>query len=637
MFGDNPPGFLDFIDIGRGREFPNPFRDMASASMPTQFRTALHWCQYVFSVFGTYRMAIERTIAYFITSLKIENASDDEAEKWEKFLNDTLDILSVCQAVLRDRFCYGNAFASIIAPFQRWLTCPRCGLSVPFREVYENTSTFSFEWKLPHFIATCPQCKTGRGYRGPWQVDDRDDNFERSLRVKQWSPHEIEIVHDLYSGKSNYFWRIPEVYKQQIRRGLRLHLENAPMEILEAVANDSLFRFYDDAIFHMKEPTLAGFVNLGWGIPRMLYHFRQIWHVQVLKRQNEAIALGYVVPWQIIAPAPMRSTGMGGEIGFDPLTMTSGHTFVSAVESMIRRRRRDPLAVMVLPYPVQYQLLGGEAKQLAPHDLMALAHEQLLNEAGVPVELYQGTLQAQPAPVALRLYESTFRDVVNDANRFLQWVTSRAAMLLSWENVDVSLKRVTLADDLERQMLAAQLMMSGKISDSAVLDSLGLSFREEELRKVEEAQYRARVAARAQREMDQAALAQELAKAQQQPPPPPGQPAPAGPAPAPPAGAPMPPDMVGGAGPVSRYLATMGANTHQRPEDILALAHQLADELLGIPESLRVAELRLLRQSNELMHKLVLGILQQKRRDIRSQAGNVAVAQMEQGGAMPPG
>jgi hypothetical protein len=107
----------------------------------------------------------------------------------------------------------------------------------------------------------------------------------------------------------NYIWRIPEDYRRQIRQGSLFHLERVDQEVLKAVQLNQVFRFNPDAIFHMKEPTLSGMINRGWGIPRLLSNFRQIWYVQVLHRFNEAIALDYVIPFRIITPQPRQGAG----------------------------------------------------------------------------------------------------------------------------------------------------------------------------------------------------------------------------------------------------------------------------------------------------------------------------------------
>jgi len=639
--------FTDFTSIGSGPNYPDPFLDIASLSIPNNFRSVLYWCEYIYSVFGTYRMAMERIISYFLTDIEILNTGDDERQKWLKFLYGPLNILSEVQALMRDRMCYGNAFASLMVPFARWLTCkkPGCGFSVPLKQVAQQPA-LHFEFSLPEFIFTCPVCK----HRGPAQVVDRPDDLESKIRIKRWSPHEIELLADPYTHQIAYLWRIPEDYKRQLRQGHLFYLERVPLPVLEAVAKNQMFRFHDDMIFHLKEPTLSGIVNRGWGIPRILTNFRQIWYIQVLRRFNEAIALDYVIPFRVITPAPATgSTGKGG-MPTDPLLFYNGVDFRAQVQNMIRRRRRDPASLNVLPFPVQYQIFGADANHLAPRELLDQALETLLNDAGTPVELYNGTLQLQVAPVALRLFESVWCHLIHDTNRFLQWLVQQVAQVLSWEPAEARLRRISIADNLEKQMMAAQLMMSQQLSATTVLRDMGFDWQQEQKQIAQESQFQARLQARTQEEMEQAGFAQQIAKAQPQSaqaPPggaPPG--APPGGMPPPPGGAPPPgaadPSLMGGAmgtsmqGPVSNYIASLPPNVPQTPQDMLAVAESLAQELLGMPESAKDSELRKLKQYNEVLHALVRSRMEQIRRNTRSQAGNQAMAAMQGGGGAPP-
>lgn len=614
--------------------FPNPFLDMASLAVPGTMRSALYWSEYVYSTMGTYRMAMERVISYFLTDLEMMDLSEDEKDKWEPFLDDTLDIITTCQNMLRDRACYGNAFASIIIPFKRFLGCPKCGAHFPLKEMYDNDN-FQFQFTLPDFIATCPVCKSkGQNYRGPWKLDDKPDNEEKKIKVKIWNPHEIELLHDPYTHDVHHLWRIPEDYKRLVRQGNLFHLERVPKQVLEAIHKNYMFRFNDDAIFHMKEPTLGGVVNRGWGIPRIISNFRQIWYVQVLHRQIEAIALDYVIPFRLITPA-MRpgNSNVGGSQGIDPLMMFNGGDFRGQVRSMIRQRRRDPASFQILPFPINYQMLGAEANQLVPRDLMDQGMETLLNDAGIPVDLYKGNLQLQTAPVALRLFESTWHHLVHDVNAFLQWAVQQIAQVMSWEVIDVNLKRVTIADNMEKQMMALQLMMSQQLSATSGLSAIGYKWDDEQKRLAEEARIQAEIQSRIQEEMEQAGFAQQIAKGQ----PPGAQPAGPGGA-APPGGAPpADPSMAGAmgtsmAGPVSQYLQSLSPSTPQTPEDMMAVADSIANQLLGLPEGQKDSELRKLKQSNSVLHSLVRARIDQIRRDVKSQAGNAAMGQMQQQG-----
>ena len=627
--------FGSFSGFGSGEQFPDPFTDVSSMAVPGTMRNALYWCEYIYSVFGSYRMAMERVISYFLTDVEILDASEDEEEKWTEFMNNTVDVLTVTQNMLRDRMCYGNSFCSVIVPFRRFLGCKKCGAHFPLKEVF-STPVFQFQWTMPEFHATCPICKN----RGAWRIDDKPDDEEKKIKVKRWSPHEIELLHDPYTDDVSYIWRIPEDYKKQVKQGNLFHLERVAEGVLQAIHKNQVFRFNDDAIYHMKEPTLAGITNRGWGIPRIISNFRQIYYVQVLRRFNEAIALDYVIPFRLITPGTRQGSGAGGGMSIDPLMMYNGGDFRGQVQQMIRRRRRDPASWQILPFPVNYQLLGGEAAQLAPRELMDQGMEQLLNDAGTPVELYKGSLQLQTAPVALRLFESTWHHLCHDTNAMLMWLVRQAGQIMSWEAVEARLKRVTIADDIQKQTNALQLMMSQMLSGKSGLAAIGYDWDAEQKRLSEESRMQAENQARTQEEMEQAGAAQQIAKGQPAAPPGGG-----GGGAAPPGGGAPPPG--GGdpaaaaagtamAGPVSNYIASTGPNVPQTPEDMMAAAQQIAQELLGMPEGQKDSELRKLKQANPVLHSLVRSNLDQIRRDTKSQAGNAAMGQMQQGGGAPP-
>lgn len=612
-----------YSSIGAGEHFPDPFNDVASMSMPDSMRSSLHWCEYIFSHFGTYRMAMERIISYFLTDVEIGgDVNDEEKKKYEEFLANTVDTITVLQNLLRDRMCYGNAFASVLVPFKRYLQCPKTGSLYPLKVVY-NQSQFKFEWADFQFVATCPET----GWRGPWIIVDKSDEEEKKLKVKRWSPHEIELLHDPYTDDVAYIWRIPEDYKKLVRDGNLFHLERASVQVMKAIQHNQVFRFNPDVIHHMKEPTLAGIRNRGWGLPRIISNFRQIYYVQVLRRYNEAIALDYVIPFRLITPAARTGGGAAGGLPTtDPLMMYNGGDFRTQVQQMVRRRRRDPASWQVLPFPVQYQMLGGDAQQLAPRELLDQGMEILLNDAGTPVELYKGSLQMQTAPVALRLFESTWHHLVHDSNTFLQWLVRQVSQILSWEIVEAKLTRVTLADDMNKQTAALQLMMGQQLSGHSGLKAIGYNWELEQKQLADEARTQQELQARMQEEMDQAGFAQQIAKGQ---PPQPGQP---GQAPAPGGGQPAGGGQAaagaaaGGAqdmgqSPVTAYLQSMGPDVPVSPQDMLATAEQLANELLGLPESVKDSQLRMLKQSNEVLHSLVKAKMDQLRNKAKTQGG----------------
>jgi hypothetical protein len=633
ILSSSSPYFRAGAGSTTGQEgFADPFNDYATTQMPTTMKSALWWSEYIWTVMGTYRMAMERIVSYFITDIDVGgDVSDEEKKKYKEYLDDQLDALSFLNLMMRDRLCYGNSFASVIVPFRRYLQCPKTGDLYPLKVVYNNFD-FQFNDKF-EFVATCPRT----GWRGAWQIIDKPREESDHLIMKRWSPHEIELLHDPYTDEVAYLWRIPESYKRLVREGNLYHLERASRQVLEAIRTDRLFRFNKESIFHMKEPTLAGIRNMGWGLPRSLINYRQIWYCQVLRRYNEAIALDYVIPFRLITPEARSGGSVGGIATQDPMSIYAAGDFRSQVKRMLNKRRRDPASWQMLPFPVNYQMLGGDASQLAPTELIGQGMDTLLNESGTPVEFYQGSLSVQAAPVALRLFESTHRQLVSDANRFLQWMCDSVSRIMSWEIVNVNLTRVTVADDMAKQTAALQLMMGQQLSGTTGLAAIGYDWESEQKRLADEARIQQEMQLRQQEEMEQQGFAAQVAQGVN----PAAQGAGGDPAAAQGGGDPAAaqggeqtgPDMAAAGGaPVSNYIQTMGPNVPVTPNDLQAAAEQLAQELLGLPEGVKDSELRKLKQFNPTLHAIVREKMDDTRRQMRMQGGAML---MQQGGGQP--
>ena len=609
---------------GRGAEgFPDPFCDVSSLYMPETMTDALKWCEYIFMANGLYRQACDRVVSYFVTEIEIIGDDREEKRKFKDFLYDHVGIQNLLHTVGMDYLCYGNSFTSTIVPIRRYLSCPKCGIELPLGKVF-NEPVFKFQWKNFEFFAHCPKCK----HAGKWDHVDRRSLEEENLIVKRWSPHEMELLHDPLTDDASYIWKIPEEYKKQVRQGTLYHLERANWEIIQAIKNDQHLRFDKDVIYHMKEDALAGVQNRGWGISRVLSNFRQAWYVQVLHRYNEAIALDYVVPFRVLTPMPR---GGPSEFGDPALTQDLGG-FAARVNGMLKKRRKDPAGWNVLPFPIQYQALGGDATQLAPYQLIEMGRDDLLNAVGVPVEMYKGSLSLTTAPAALRLFESSWSHLVHNFNAFLSDLVYKISRALSWGSVEVRLAKVTHADDLNRQMAKLQLMMGQQISQTTGLKSVGMDFEEESRRKLDEEAFLAEETAKMQKQMAQMAQMEQMA--------PPSGAAAGG---MPPGGDPM---AAGGMPPVgpagaaaSQFSLSQPTQPNQpiTPEEMMAKANEVAQQFMGMPETQRKSELIKLKRTDPTLHSLVTSVMDDIRQQARSQGQQQVLQQQYGGGGMGGG
>jgi hypothetical protein len=595
-----------FQNFGRGNSsgsantWPNPWADHATYQMPRSLYDVLRWCEFIYMTNGTYRMAMQRIVRYFLTRVELVNVSDDERDKYTKFLNDVLRIMDVLAKSGDDFMCYGNAFVSFVVPFRRHLACKKkgCGQERPIDD-------WNYRFQDYKFFGTCQRC----GYKGELRRVDRRSIEQDQLRVQTWSPHEIRILNHPVSHDVEYLWDPPSDLKKNIKQGHPFYLRTMPWEMIEAIANNQLFKFSKGVVYHIKESTLSGIRNGGWGIPRILANFRQAYYVQVLRRYNEAIGLDYIVPFRVLTPG----TRPGGQ-DMDPMLNVGGQQFMSQVMGMLRRHRRDPAQWNALPFPLDYQALGGEAKNLAPVELIDHGTKEFLNAVGVPAEMYEGNLTAQAAPTALRLFERTWTHFVSAINGLLKWMFDQISSLMNWEDVSGKLQSVTLADDIEKKQILLQLASAQQISRSTAYQPFGIDWKDEVERMLEEEDFFQESSARYQKEQ---AKKQEMeqrfeaaSQAQQMPP----------------GGMPMDPAMMGAGGaapmgptptmPMSPMGAAPAGGGGVTPDDMAQQAEQVAIQMLGMPYEARKSQLLNLKKQNETLHAVVI----QKMQTIRSQA-----------------
>jgi hypothetical protein len=313
--------------------------------------------------------------------------------------------------------------------------------------------------------------------------------------------------------------------------------------------------------------------------------------------------------------------------------------FMGATMAMINKRRQDPAAWFALPYPVQYQALGGDATKLAPKDLMDQGVDTLLNSIGIPAELFKGSLTLQSAPTALRLFESTWATLPHNLNGWLRFVTKRIAQIMGWEQINARMKPVTYADDVQKQMAKLQLMMGGQISNTTGLASVNLNYKDEVDRQMEDQKIQAKAQAKLQEQMDHAATMDQMAQPPQQ-----GQPGQPGQQPQgggqQPQGGGQPaqggdPSQQGG-GAVQNanedVLADMpqGPNQKITPEELDSRAQRIVSRIQAMTETQKDSTLIRLKKMNPTLHAIVTQKLKEAKQKQNQQGGDML--RQQQGG-----
>jgi hypothetical protein len=602
--------------------FPDPYLDYSSTQMPRTITDVIKWSEYVYLTYGVYRTAVQRVVRYFLTPIELTDADDSEKEKYDEFLRGQLKVYQVLANAGDDFMVYGNSFTSLHVPFRRYLKCPECGLIRPIRDVKYKFQTYQF-------IAKCesPKCT----FKGAMERIDRQTTGQDDIKIIRWSPHEIKIHFHPVSRRSIYYWDIPAWFRNQIKNGIEFYVNDTPWEIVEAIKAGKMLRFAENVVYHFKEEGPAGVWSGGWGVPRIFGNFKQAWYNQILRRYNEAIALDYIVPFRVITP----QAGTSREA--DPLLHANLAGFQNQVFSMIRDHRRDPTTIHALPFPVKMDMMGADARTLAPVDLLNQGTDDLLNAQGVPVEFYRGTFQLQTMPAILRLFEMSWGHLTEGLNGLLDWICEQTSNLLNWEDLHAKLQTPTMAYDLERKQLLLQLAAGQQISRQTAWSPFGLNVREEIKRTLQEEGYVQEEMANFQEDQAQkqelqqnmatgaAGMLQSLQGA--------GQPGAAMAPGAPAGGAPAPGQ--GSSGFIAPAPA-MGNSGGVTPEDLTAQAEQIAQQMLAMPYEIRRSQLLQLKKGNETLHSLVIAKMGSIRQQAQTIGGQQVLQQQAASGGAPP-
>lgn len=567
---------------GAGK-FPNPFCDIASEYVPTDINMLFQWCEYLMLAVTPFRTVSQRVVRYFLTELVMEGQSDGEREKYEDFLNNQLHLLQQLAEIGDDYMTYGNVFISLYFPFDRFLICPHCGTTY-----HINTTQFKFNKSTGAFTADCKACDT-QGV--VMKREDRRSPDTQRVKIIRWNPKDIRLrVHPI-SGKIEYYLKLDSVFVTKVLDGEPFYLNETPWAMVDVCLQgqkskgEYLFKFKEDAIYHMRCGSLAGLPIRGWAIPPILPNFKLAYYVQLLRRYDEAIALDFIIPFRILFP---NATSPQGQDALQTLSMS---TFIGHMNRMIESKRKNLTDIAVVPFSIGSESIGGDARTLAPKDNIALAVDELLNSLGFPAELYKGTLSIQAFPVALRLFEKQWNSLVDGFNDFTAWLCKRLSRHFMWGEIECTLRSVTLADDIERKALSLQAAAGQDISKQTAYRPLGIDYQEEQKRVVEEQELI--------QKLQQEAMERQQAQA----------------------GTPS------GGGGSSGGGASYGATPGDVYEQAKALAQQL---LIQTPETMRRGELIKIKHSNPTLHALVMQEMDVMRQDMARQGQAQVMAQAKQ-------
>jgi hypothetical protein len=392
--------------------------------------------------------------------------------------------------------------------------------------------------------------------------------------------------------------------------------------MLEAICLKEPYTFKPGRAIHLGLPqpaTLAANFR-GYGVPLFMHEFEDVLRMMLVDRVNESILSSHSSAIRCLSPAPQVAQGADyGQMspGTDRHSGLNMGAFASSVQTMLTRHGRNPTGYHFLPYAVQYQQFGGDARSMVMPDMMEYFEKRLLRSMSIPMEFYDTSLSTAGQIIGMKLFQQRWRFFMVGMNDFLTAIARRVGEVQDWPDVTCTLAPSSTVFDPSTLNLEMNLNAAGKLSDDAIYERVGRDPAYERQRLEEQEDLRNVHAERRQREQQggaenrnflqapsEAAQAQQQQAQQQQaqqgapPPPPPAAPVPGKPA----------------------TLSEMAAQAQQK-----------AQELVSLPELDLRRELGRLKATDQDFYFQVTGYLEQMRRNAQTQG-----AQMLRSGQLPP-
>lgn len=306
------------------------------------------------------------------------------------------------------------------------------------------------------------------------KVIDNPIRSMRGIRLMRVPPELIDIEYNPITGNIKYYYSLPKITRNEIVMGKKSIIETIPHAYIEALKRGERIKFTDGSLFHFKRPSSSDADIYGWGEPLVQPVLTDAFYMQVLRKAQEAIMYGCIVPLRVIFP-------QAGDSTTSPFQNVNLMRWTNTMKSELIKWRRDPNHVPIVPMPMGAQIVGGEGKTLTLFQELEITANEICNGMGVPIELYKGGLSWSGSNMSLRLLENKFLNHRKAMHKFCnEFVIKKIAAFLDMPSVELTFTKFKMADDLQRTALEFQLWQSQLMSASTVLAGMDHDYNKEQ-------------------------------------------------------------------------------------------------------------------------------------------------------------
>jgi hypothetical protein len=484
------------------RRFMGKYNNLSSVYadiLPNDIKEVIQWSEFIVANVPLVASAIDKMSSVAITSLQymtddLSEMSVADSRSWKNILEDKMDIVSVLQEAGFNYLLDGNAFISVFFPMHRTVTCTKCKESLSEKDFSSSDNLKPSVEQITHVVdnkgkkkkatnrealvmkGRCPKCNTSGSI---FTIKDIPVNDMSGVNIITWPVMNMSFVHDSITGRTTFYYKMANSERKMITDGFLDMLFHKPIDILEAAVKNTVVKFDDGKILHLKRKKMSG-TNSGWGMPILTSAIPEMISLLLLRKSQERILSDMIFPLRGLTP---RATGTDGNAVYNYM---SGSDVSKKVENILRGHKANPTAVKFFPMPLDPITAFGEGKSLNLSEEIDQISTMIMTSIGVPIEFVKGGLGYTAAGASIRILENQLMGLTRSMEKIANFVAKQIAVYKNKKDVAIKITPFRIIDDIAEKQILLSLYQQQKLSDHTMASMFKLDAKMENDKMLEE-------------------------------------------------------------------------------------------------------------------------------------------------------
>ena len=444
----------------------------------------MQWSEFILANVPLVASALDKMSSVAITSLQymtedLSEMATNDARSWRTLLEEELDIIEKLQEIGFNYLVHGNVFLSLFFPIHRTIECQHCKERLTQQDFTaksklkpvmhkvkvatngmkdgEKTKKKEREKEILVFKGACPRCAKQTHFK----LHDIEVVDMSRVNLILWPIMSINFINDTVTGRSIYYYKMPNASRKLIVDGFLDMIFNQPQDIIEAAVKNTSVKFDDGKVLHIKRKKMTG-TNTGWGMPILTSSIPEMISLLLLRKSQERILSDMIFPLRGMTP---KATGSDGNAVYNYM---SGSDMGKKVEALLRTHKTNPTSIKFFPIPLESVSAFGEGKSMNLSQEIDEVSTMIMGSIGVPVEFVKGGLGYTAAGASIRILENQLTGLARSMEKVINFVASQIAVYKKKHPVHVKITPFKLIDDIAEKQILLNLYQQQKISDHTV-------------------------------------------------------------------------------------------------------------------------------------------------------------------------